>query len=95
MEIREIRDKLLIEKTRYEQSLARSKQTISDIAGVLDTITEDQVALCKEYGINLEPLLNINVDRLMTDAEYREKCRNEQQAIISQMHKLLEEALDV
>lgn len=95
MEIRDIRDKILREQARYEQSLERSKQTVESMKQTLGKITEEQIEVCKQYGVDLSPILNVNLERMTTDTSYRESCMQTQENLIAQLHSVLEGALNV
>lgn len=87
MNSRDIRDKLLKEQALYEQSVIQSKQAISEIKEVIDGITEDSIRIASQYGVDLVPLKNMDLERMQTDDEYLKQCIELQQRVSSELHR--------
>lgn len=95
MKTSEIRDKLLEQKTLYQASIERSNVAIDNIKQILSSITDDDVTLLGELGIDIANLKVIDFERLKSDAGYLEQCLTMQQTIIEKLHSYLEGELNV
>lgn len=95
MRTSDIRDAMLRQKTIHEQSLAAAEKAMQEMREKFAEINDDDVEmLASKYGIDLHWIKTIDYERLRNDEEYYSVITEKQELAITQLHKMLEEALD-
>lgn len=93
MGIKELGNELLRQQTLYEQSLKQSKQAADSISQALKNITPEQIQACLQVGVDITPLVSVDVERMQHDKEYRDKMCELQSQICDALESVLEKAL--
>lgn len=93
MEIREIGNELLRQQTLYEQSLKQSAEAANSIKQALSGITPEQIQACLQVGVDIAPLVAVDIERMQHDKEYRDRMCNLQMQTCEQLQGILEKAL--
>lgn len=97
MTTKELRDKLIEQRTIYQNSVAESEKACEQLKQSLLSLKEDKEAqsVVMEYGFDLTRLLNVEVDRLMKDEDYLEQFKQALHSTAEQLQKMLEHQLEV
>lgn len=93
MDVREIGNALLRKQTLYEQSVKQSEEAAVKIRGVLDSITDEQREICMQMGIDISPLLSVDLERMKQDKDYRDSVCSMQNDICGKLAQMLEAAI--
>lgn len=95
MKTSEIRDKLLEERTLYQQSLRESAEAAKKIQGILDSITDEDCELLQSIGIDCTKIRFMNLEKVKCNSEYLNACQLELNSVINSLHSYLEASLGV
>lgn len=95
MDVREIGNALLRKQTLYEQSVKQSEEAAVKIRGILGSITDEQREICMQMGVDISPLLSVNLERVKQNKDYRDSVCSMQNDICGKLAQMLEEAADL
>ncbi len=95
MDVREIGNALLRKQTLYEQSVRQSEEAAVKIRGILDSITDEQREICMQMGVDISPLLSVDLERVKQDKDYRDSACSMQNDICGKLSQMLEEAAEI
>lgn len=96
METSVIRDKLLEQRTIYQQSLKSAKEEAEKFQKIISEISEEQkeemmrILNDKYFDVTL-----IDLERIQNDREYLNECSQKFERMILGLHSYLEAELDV
>lgn len=95
MRTSQIRDRLLEQRTLYLNSLEKSKEAITEISRIIDSVTDEQKIMLKNIGIDYNVIAAFDLERMQKDSEYLNECENNLNHVITDLHRYLEDALNV
>ena len=91
----EIRDRLLEQRTLYNESLRNSAKAKEEISSILGGISDNEVELLLSQGIDVRCLTTFDLERVQKDPEYLKECEDSLDKVITSLHSFLEEAVRV
>lgn len=95
MRTSQIRDRLLEQRTLYLNSLEKSKEAITEISRIIDSVTDEQKIMLKNIGIDYNVIAAFDLERMQKDSEYLNECEKNLNHVITDLHRYLEDALNV
>lgn len=93
MTVKEIRDKLVEQRTVRQSAIKESEKLCKEIKELLASIDEESMEVLTSYGFDLTKVKGIDVDRLKEDKEYKAVVQLELESVCERLHEFLEEQL--
>ena len=94
MTVKEIRDKLVEQRTMRQNAIKESEKLCQEITQLIASIDEESMEVLRKYEFDLAWLKSIEVDRLKTDEEYKERIHSALTGVCGKLQKFLEEQLE-
>jgi hypothetical protein len=71
------------------------EKACKDINQIRDEISEEDVQLLADRGINVRTALSFDVERCKTDKEYLDSCKESLRGVVETLHSYLEGEFNV
>lgn len=95
MDLKSIRDELLQRKAVHDKEMEIVKISCEEIQKVLATITQEEMEVAAECGVNVSEVLGIDYTKLGTSQEYRDQIIDALNSVVERLTAKLEEDLNV
>ena len=94
MTVKEIRDKLVEQRTMRQNAIKESEKLCQEITQLIASIDEESMEVLRKYEFDLTWLKSVEVDRLKTDEEYKERIHSSLTSVCERLQSFLEKQLE-
>lgn len=94
MNVKELRDKLVEKRTLYRNAVAECENACIEIKKIFRDFDEETIRLLKAEGFDVEPVLNVDLDKLKEEPEQLEEYAGQLADITQRLNRYLEEKLN-
>lgn len=95
MDLKSIRDELLRRKAVHDKEMEIAKVSCEEIQKILATITQEEIEVAAECGVDVSEVLGIDYAKLGASQEYRDQIAGVLDDIVARLTAKLEEDLGV
>lgn len=89
----QLRDLILQKQTLYKEAVRQSEIETEKVRQIVAGFSPEILMQLASNGYNLDPVVKMDVDRLIGDQEYLESVMSEVQSLVERLHKDLEDSL--
>lgn len=93
MNLKELRDTLIMKKGEYNEAVKVANRTASEINDIVANLGDEDYAFMGELGINGHFIANLDLEKLTTDREYLDQVKQYLDGAIEKLTNDLEERL--
>lgn len=90
-----LRDELNVQKGAYNEAVKNNKASAEEIKKLLQDVSPETLKVLRDFGFNTEDLVNLDVDKLITDREALAQLQHGIETVSEKIIKNMEEVLGV